>query len=195
MKKDQFNKLDIDKQIEYFNQQLLEGKSLTNICKSISIGRSTISDRFKKANYKYNGINKQYELVENNANNTDVMEINNVNNTDVTEVDNGSCTTVECIENTLDIVDLGNEDIKNNLLSLASEYEILKDMIEDYRRRASVIKQQITIDIPEDGSKITTLRINNTVLNMFNEFAEANKQYRKVDLLSQALFNFIKAHE
>lgn len=189
MKKDQFNKLDIDKQIEYFNKQLLEGKSLTTICKNINIGRSTISERFKKVNYKYNGINKQYELVENNA-----------NNTDVTKVDNGSCTTVGQFENTtndnvLDIVNLDNEDIKNNLLSLASEYEILKDMIEDYRRKASVIKQQITIDIPDSDSKITTLRINNTVLDMFNEFAEANKQYRKVDLLSQALFDFINAHK
>lgn len=189
MKKEQFNKLDIDNQIEYFNNQLAEGGSLTAICKSIGIGRSTISDRFKKANYKYNGINKQYELVENNVNITDVME-----------VDNGSITTVGQAENTtndnvLDIVDLGNEDIKNNLLSLASEYEILKDMIEDYRRKSSVIKKQIVIDVPEDESKITTLRINKTVLDMFNEFAEANKQYRKVDLLSQALFDFINAHK
>lgn len=188
MKKEDFNKLDIDKQIEYFNNQLLEGGSLTSICKNIGIGRSTVSDRFKKANYKYNKSNNQYELIESNDSITDVIEANN-----------GSCTTVKPIENTnndvLDIVDLDNEDIKNNLLSLASEYEILKNMIEDYRRKSSVIKQQITIDIPEDESKITTLRINKTVLNMFNEFVEDNKQYRKVDLLSQALYDFINAHK
>ena len=137
MKKEQFNKLDIDKQIEYFNNKLSEGESLTSICKSLGIGRSTVSDRFKKSNYKYNKSNNQYELVEDNGNNTDVIEANN-----------GSCTTVEPTENgnALDIVNLDNEDIKNNLLSLASEYEILKDMIEDYRRKSSVIKQQITID-------------------------------------------------
>lgn len=189
MKKDQFNKLDIDKQIEYFNHQLLEGESITAICKSIDIGRSTVSDRFKKANYKYNKHNNQYELLENNDNITDVIEVNN-----------GSITTVGQAENTtndnvLDIVDLGNEDIKNNLLSLASEYEILKDMIEDYRRKSSVIKQQITIDIPDSESQVITLRINKTVLDMFNEFAEANSQYRKVDLLSQALYCFINAHK
>ena len=189
MKKEQFNKLDIDKQIEYFNNELLEGGSITSICKSLGIARSTISDRFGKVNYKYNGAIKQYELVENNVNITDVKEANN-----------GSCTTVEPTENTnndnvLDIVNLDNEDIKNNLLSLASEYEILKNMIDDYRRNSSVIKKQIVIDIPDDDSKITTLRINKTVLDMFNEFAEANKQYRKVDLLSQALFDFINAHK
>lgn len=188
MKKEDFNKLDIDKQIEYFNNQLLQGGSLTSICKSIGIGRSTISDRFKKANYKYNKSNNQYELIDNNDDITDVKE-----------ADNGSCTTVESIENTnnnaLDIVNLDNEDIKNNLLSLASEYEILKNMIEDYRRKASVIKQQITIDIPEADSKLTTIRVNKKVLEMFNEFVEANKQYKKVDLLSQALFDFINAHK
>lgn len=189
MKKEDFNKLDIDKQIEYFNQQLLEGGSITSICKNIGIGRSTVSDRFKKANYKHNKSNNQYELVENNDSITDVIEANN-----------GSCTTVEHTENTtndniLDRVNLDNEDIKNNLLNLASEYEILKNMIEDYRRKSSVIKQQITIDIPNDDSKLTTMRINKTVLNMFNEFAETNKQYRKVDLLSQALYDFINAHK
>ena len=189
MKKDEFNKLDIDKQIEYFNQQLLEVGSITSVCKNIEIGRSTISDRFKKANHTFNKFNNQYELVENNDNITDVME-----------ADNGGITTVGQVENTsnnnvLDIVNLDNEDIKNNLLSLASEYEILKNMIEDYRHKSSVMKQQITIDIPEDESKITTLRINKTVLDMFNEFAEANSQYRKVDLLSQALFDFINAHK
>lgn len=189
MKKEQFNKLDIDKQIEYFNNRLSEGESLTVICDSIGIGRTTVSDRFKKVKYKFNKSNKQYELVEDNG-----------NNTDVTEANNGSCTTVEPTENTnndnvLDIVTFDNEDIKNNLLSLASEYEILKNMIDDYRRNSSVIKKQIVIDIPDDESKIVTLRINKTVLDMFNEFAEANKQYRKVDLLSQALLNFIREHQ
>lgn len=189
MKKEQLDKLDIYEQIEYFNNELLEGGSITSICKSLGIARSTISDRFGKVNYKYNKSNNQYELVENNDDITDVKETNN-----------GSCTTVGHIENTpnnnvLDIVNLDNEDIKNNLLSLASEYEILKSMIEDYRRNSSVIKQQITIDIPDSDSKLTTIRVNKKVLEMFNEFVEANKQYKKVDLLSQALFDFINAHK
>ena len=188
MKKEQFNKLDIDNQIEYFNNKLYQGESLTSICKSIGIGRSTISDRFKKYNYKYNKSSNQYELLENNINNTDVITTNN-----------GSYTTVEKIENAnndnvLDIVNLDNEDIKNNLLSLASEYEILQKIIDDYRRNSSVIKKQIVIDIPDADSKITTLRINKTVLDMFNEFAEDNKQYKKVDLLSQALLDFLNAY-
>lgn len=189
MNKNQFNKLDIENQVEYFNSQLLQGESLTSICKLLRIGRSTVSDRFKKSNYKYNKSNNQYELVENNVNDTGVIKIDNSGNTAVISIDNTTN------DNILDIVNLSSDDIKNNLLNLASEYEILQKIIDDYRRNSSVIKKQITINIPDDESKIATLRINRTVLDMFNQFAEANKQYRKVDLLSQAILNFINEHK
>lgn len=148
MKKDQFNKLNIDNQIEYFNNKLSEGKSLTSICKSIEIGRSTISDRFKKSNYKYNKSSNQYELIKNNVNIIDVININNSSTTAVGCVDN----TID--DNILDIVNLSNDNIKNNLLSLASEYEILQKIIDNYRRNSSVIKKQIVIDVPDSDSKI-----------------------------------------
>ncbi|MDW0031807.1 hypothetical protein RHK84_20275, partial [Clostridioides difficile] len=53
MNKDKFNELDISEQIEYINNQLENNETLTYICKNIGIGRSTIRDRFKKANYSY----------------------------------------------------------------------------------------------------------------------------------------------
>ena len=69
MNKDTFNKLAINEQVEYFNKELVKGNSLTNICKSINIGRSTVSDRFKKINYKFNKQTNQYEIIENNDSN------------------------------------------------------------------------------------------------------------------------------
>ena len=53
MNKEEFDKLNILEQIDYINKELSSGKSITNTCKEIGIGRSTISDRFKKAGYKY----------------------------------------------------------------------------------------------------------------------------------------------
>ena len=46
MTKEDFNNLDIIEQINYINEKLVEGNTLTNICKSIGIGRSTIRYRF-----------------------------------------------------------------------------------------------------------------------------------------------------
>ena len=54
MDKVSFNKLDICKQVDYFNLRLLEGECIQSICKSINISYSTIRDRFKKHNYRYN---------------------------------------------------------------------------------------------------------------------------------------------
>lgn len=49
-----FNSIDIEEQVNYFNEKLKEGATIINICKEIGIGRSTISDRFKKkASYIY----------------------------------------------------------------------------------------------------------------------------------------------
>ena len=63
MNKTEFNSLDVMEQIEYINKSLLNGNTLTNICKSIGIGRSTIRDRFEKVSYKYNKSINQYESI------------------------------------------------------------------------------------------------------------------------------------
>ena len=69
------------------------------------------------------------------------------------------------------------------------------NMLEDYRRRTSVIKQQIILDIEDAESKLVTLRVNSKVLNDFNKFCDDNKQYRKIDLISQALKDFMEKYK
>ena len=64
MNKTEFNSLEVLEQIEYINKSLLEGSTLTNVCKSIGIGRSTIRDRFKKVSYEYNKSINQYEIAQ-----------------------------------------------------------------------------------------------------------------------------------
>ena len=93
------------------------------------------------------------------------------------------------------MVNKSPDELKNNLFSLANDYEIISKIIEDYRRNTSVIKQQIVIELPICENKLTTLRVNEQVLEEFNKFAEEHKQYKKVDLLSQALKNFIDQHK
>lgn len=170
MTRKEFDKLKVLDQIEYINKSLLGGYTVTCICNYIGIGRSTIRDRFKKHGYEYNKELKQY--VYNQLSEVAIT----VDNTDV----------VQCNTDT---------DIKNNILELANNYTDIMNMLEDYRRRTSVIKQQIILDIEEAESKLTTLRVNSKVLNDFNKFCDDNKQYRKIDLISQALKNFMEQHK
>lgn len=185
MNKEEFNKLEILGQIDYINKQLENNNSITSVCEGIGVGRSTIRDRFKKANYTYDKDLKQY--------------IDNKCITDVTpnnlEVNNNSTTGVIQSDTVTEIINKSDEEIKNNLLDLVNNYEILKDIIELHRRNTSVVKQQIVIDVDDAESKLATLRVNSKVLEQFNEFCNNNKQFKKVDLLSQAIKEFIDKYK
>lgn len=196
MNKEEFNKLEVLEQIQYINNQLENNSSVTSVCKSIGIGRSTIRDRFKKANYSYS---KELNKYIHNKCITDVMEANiEVNNgcisSEINKENNNNITDVIQKDTVTEIINKSDEEIKNNLLDLVSNYDVLKDIIELHRRNTSVIKQQIVIDIEDAESKLTTLRINSKVLEQFKEFCINNKQYKKVDLLSQAIKEFIEKY-
>ena len=68
MNKEQFKNLDILAQIEYVNNILKEGKTLTAFSEEVEISRKTISKNFSKFGYKYSQSKKQYILA-----NTDVQ--------------------------------------------------------------------------------------------------------------------------
>ena len=68
MNKEQFKNLDILAQIEYVNNILKEGKTLTAFSEEVEISRKTISKNFSKFGYKYSQSKKQYILE-----NTDVQ--------------------------------------------------------------------------------------------------------------------------
>lgn len=192
MTKEQFNQLEVLEQIKYINNQLEKNSTLTLVCKELSIGRSTIRDRFKKISYSYSkelnryvyndsitGIVKNITM-KNNKRITDVThEENNANNTNVSQVDKVT-----------DIINKSDVEIKETLLDIVNNYDTIKEIIELHRRNTSVIKQQIVIDVEDAESKLTTLRVNSKELELFNSFCEDNKQYKKIDLISQALKEF-----
>jgi hypothetical protein len=61
MKKDEFLRLEINKQIEIINKELASGKSLTIICKEIEVSKG-IAQKFNKRGYMYNKNSNQYIL-------------------------------------------------------------------------------------------------------------------------------------
>lgn len=198
MNKEEFNNLEVLEQIKYINNQLENNKSITSVCKDLCISRTTVRDRFKKVKYNYSKeLNKyiynddvtgvmQKPIKHSSLNNGCITsDINKVNN-NITDVIQNDMVT--------EIINKSDEDIKNNLLDLVNNYDVLKEIIELHRRNTSVIKQQIIIDIEDAESKLTTLRVNSKVLEEFNEFCSNNKQFKKVDLLSQALKDFVKRY-
>lgn len=189
MTKEQFNALEVLKQIDYINEQLKNNYSITSVCKELGVGRTTVRERFKKVGYVLDKEVNAYVL----------QDENNVCKMDVIVKNNNSSTSVKSISNdkekgVTEVIEKSSDEIKNNLLDLANNYELLKEIMDTHRRNTSVVKQQIIIDIEEAESKLTTLRVNSKVLDDFNNFCNNNKQFKKVDLLSQAIKNFINQY-
>lgn len=53
MKRNEFDSLSIEKQVEYINNNLENGISVSSSAKEIEIAKSTLVDRFKRNNYKF----------------------------------------------------------------------------------------------------------------------------------------------
>lgn len=189
-----FDELDKLEQIEYINKALAEGGSITNIVKSIGIGRTTIRDRFDKLNYVFD--KKLNKYVENNNSTTDVIkpvspslklkDITIKEEIEEPQVANNNCVT--------DVINIDNVKLQQNLLSIANEYDTLIQMIESFKQNSSILEKQIVIDLPSKETTLSTVRINSKALEQFNKFVEDNNQYKKVDLLSMALLEYVKNH-
>lgn len=192
MTREQFDKLEVLEQINYINNQLENNSSITSVCKDLNISRSTIRDRFKKLDYSYSKDLNRYVY---NDSVTDVVQkITEENNKSISGVthreNNVSNTDVARVDKVTDIINKSDVEIKETIIDIVNNYDVLKEMIELHKCNTSVIKQQIVIDIEESESKLTTLRVNSKELELFNKFCDNNKQYKKIDLISQALKEF-----
>lgn len=195
MNRAEFDRLDKFEQVSYINDQLEKsGLTLTNICKKLEIGRSTIRDRFKKIGYIYNKNSNLY-LIDNNElisydDNIKNNKMYNMSNIDIEHENNNSNTSVISFE---------DSEFRENIISLARDYKDIQQMLQDYKQNKKIASKQIIIDylskVEDSETKLTTLRLNKYVLEKFNSFVENNKQFTKVDLFSQALINFIDQYE
>lgn len=192
MNREEFDKLDVLDQIEYINKQLENNNSVTSVCKQIKIGRSTIRDRFKKLSYSYSKDLNRYVY---NDSVTDVVQKATVENnksvSDVTHRENNvSNTEVARVDKVTDIINKSDVEIKETIIDIVNNYDVLKEIIELHKSNMTIVKQQIVIDVEDAESKLATLRVNSKELELFNSFCDANKQYKKIDLISQALKEF-----
>lgn len=188
MNKDEFNSLGVMEQIEYINKLLKDNMTLTSISKTLGVGRSTIRDRFKKLNYTYSKDLNEYMLNGNINCHTDVIQENkkvlkSINANDLKKYDDSN-TDVKGLDKA----------VKSKLINVMGEYDVLMEMIELYKRNSNVLQSSITIDLPNVESELTSFRVNKDILKQFNDFVKEQKEYRKIDLVSMALKEYVENH-
>ena len=165
----------------YINQELEKNKSLISIASELEVNESSIRKKLTTNGYKR--INNQYVLKDDMCN----QECN---------------TPKENKEITNNITNVfNNTEFKDNMLFLHNEIDILKSIIEKFKQddksNTNVIelREGIKINLPEANIKRTTIRINESVWDMFNQFVEENKPFDKHDLMGMALLEYINKYK
>ena len=190
MNKTEFNDLDVMEQIEYINKSLLEGNTLTNICKSIGIGRSTIRDRFKKVSYEYNKAINQYESI------VEIVEAETITpagankpiKEDIKPAAQQSSNLVVGADNEILTSLINNYDDMNNKLN---------EMYDWYKLQSSnkvVQTEKFKVDDFEGDIVVRSYKLYEPIQREFLEFCKRNNKYKVQDILSQALKEFLNKY-
>lgn len=174
-------KYKIEDIVVYINQELEKNKSLISISEALKVNESTIRKKLTSNGYKR--LNNQYVLKDD----TCIQECN---------------TPKENKEITNNITNVfSNSEFKDNMLFLHNEIDILKDIIKQFKQddKSNInvieLRDGIKIDLPESNIKRTTIRINEVVWYMFNQFVDENKPFDKHDLMGMALLEYINKYK
>ena len=185
MNKTEFNNLEVLEQIEYINKSLLEGNTLTNICKSIGIGRSTIRDRFKKVSYEYNKTINQYESI------VEIIEAETITPAGANEPIKEYIKPV--IQESSNLV-VGTELYKDNeiLINMINNYDDniskLNEIYDWYKLQSSnkvVEANKLNIEDFEGDIVVRSYKLYEPIQREFLEFCKRNNKYKVQDILSQ----------
>lgn len=163
--------MDTSKQIEFINNRLKEYGTLTKVCEVENLRRSTIRDRFKK--YGYELIDGQYNLI-----NSPVEAFTTPKNRKVQDSDTNPV----------------NGDIMSTIKAMQKELNTLKEEVKNLKQTAPIKSTDDLVIMTFTGiCQNRNFRVDSNILKEFNSFCKKKKysKYKKQDLLSQALKEFI----
>ena len=177
----ELKKYKIEDIVAYINQEFQKNKSLISISEELEVNESTIRKKLNSNGYKR--IDNKFVLKD--------------------DICNQECNTYKenkGITNNITNV-FSNSEFKDNMLFLHNEINVLKDIIKQFKQddksNTSVIelREGIKINLPESNIKRTTIRINEVVWDMFNQFVDENKPFDKHDLMGMALLEYISKYK
>lgn len=190
----EFKRENIDKVIQYVNLELQKNEKLSvnKICDKIGIKQSTFKNWAHKAGYSFDMTIRKYTKVtqkdnkENTQSKTEVIQM--YNNSISTENENKIEEKTEVIQEYKDL------DI-NKLKELINLLDSLKEIVIEHNEKSKEgIKPDLNlIGITEVKQKL--FKIDIKILEEWELFIQAHKQYKVQDLISLALKEFIDKYK
>lgn len=184
MRRSDFDKLEVRNQIEYINNKLVEGNTLTNICKELGIGRSTIRDRFKKVSYQYDKTINQYECI------VEVVEPKVV---EMKRSKQQEYSPIE-LQSSNKVVGTDVEILTTIINNYDDNLSKLNEMYNWYKLQSSnkvVGAKKLNIEDFEGDIVVRSYKLYEPIQKEFTDFCKVNNKYKVQDILSQALKEFL----
>ncbi len=208
MNKEQFKNLDILAQIEYVNNILKEGKTLTAFSEEVEISRKTISKNFGKAGYKYSQSKKQYILE-----NTDVQAgeqkeyYSNITESNIKSTPEKE-SNIPVINNITTNLEISNHQ-KNSLIYLMDNVDRIKAILDgqneyykditdgNIEKKEDIVRDIYNFKQAKRDYRVKTLKLDVEVQKGFEKIAEDLKDsgVTQQELLNYILNQYIKFYE
>ena len=208
MNKEQFKNLDILAQIEYVNNILKEGKTLTAFSEEVEISRKTISKNFGKAGYKYSQSKKQYII-----NNTDVQAgeqkkyYSNITESNIKSTLKKE-SNIPVINNITTNLEISNNQ-KNSLIYLMDNVDRIKAILDgqneyykditdsNIEKKEDIVRDIYNFKQAKRDYRAKTLKLDVEVQKGFEKIAENLKDsgVTQQELLNYILNQYIKFYE
>ena len=208
MNKEQFKNLDILAQIEYVNNILKEGKTLTAFSEEVEISRKTISKNFGKAGYKYSQSKKQYILE-----NTDVQAgeqkkyYSNITESNIKSTPERE-SNIPVINNITTNLEISNHQ-KNSLIYLMDNVDRIKAILDgqneyykditdsNIEKKEDIVRDIYNFKQAKRDYRAKTLKLDVEVQKGFEKIAEDLKDsgVTQQELLNYILNQYIKFYD
>jgi len=172
MDKLEFNKLELQEQVQYINDQLQIGLSLTNICKAMGIDRSTVRKRFTSKGYRFNPDVNLYE--------GSILDMG----IELKQAPTPNKKPPKIKTNT------GNTNtLEDRVKALESQLKVLQSMIDTNAMNTN--NTGINVTTFEGDTVTRAYRLDAQVQKEFKIFCKKNSEYKVQDLISSALQKFM----
>lgn len=184
------------KQLEYINNELAKGNTLTKICETIGIGRTTIRDRFIKEGYMFSKINNTYKYNKDGTTATKKQVKGQMGFFDDIHKSQPQYQSITKVNT--EIQEFKN--IKSDILELLEKKTGLLEMLENYESKTNIIDiPQLDIGtLPQELQRdITTksIKLYAPIYEGFDKLCHSYSSIKKQDLVSLALLEFTNRYK
>ena len=208
MTKEEFKNLDILSQIDYVNNVLKEGTTLTKFSEEIEISRKTIRKNFAKSGYKYSQSKKQYILE-----NTDMQAgeqkkyYSNITESNIKTTPD-EVSNIPVINNITTNLEISNNQ-KNSLIYLMDNVDRIKAILDgqneyykditdsNIEKKEDIVRDIYNFKQAKRDYRAKTLKLDVEVQKGFEKIAEDLKDsgVTQQELLNYILNQYIKFYE